>query len=84
MPRSPKLARSVSDRVSKVPWALVLEIGRWIYYQGRDAYARLNEHERRELPRLLRESKGRATNLTERERAELRRIVTKAVGLGRP
>ncbi|HLM49822.1 MAG TPA: hypothetical protein VK279_04680 [Solirubrobacteraceae bacterium] len=78
----PSLPRgSARGLPSKIPWAMLLELGRWVYFHGRTAYARLNEHERQELPRLLRQSRGRPGNLTDRERSELRRIVTKAVGL---
>jgi hypothetical protein len=45
----------------------------------------LSEGERSKLTRLIRKSKGVPTNLTERERAEIRKLVGKldVVGMGR-
>jgi hypothetical protein len=43
----------------------------------RDHWNLLDPKERRELARLVRDSKGRPANLTKRERDELRRLVGK-------
>jgi hypothetical protein len=64
-----------------IPWALLLEAGRWATKKGREAYGRLTPSDQAELRRLLRKSKGRRSNLTERERRNLTQIVRKAFGM---
>lgn len=66
MPRIPGLAR-------RVPWLMVLDAGR----VANEHWRRLTPAERSKLTRLLRKSKGRPSNLTERERADVRSIVSK-------
>jgi hypothetical protein len=61
------------------PWFRVLEGARFLLVRGRVGWAGLSSGEREELARLTRLSRGRPTNLTARERAELGRIVRKGL-----
>jgi hypothetical protein len=67
------MARIPITRLRALPWALVLEAGA---VAGRRVRA-LSGRERRRLGELLLASRGRASNLSLRERAELRRLVRK-------
>ena len=66
--------------VVKTPWARVLAVATWVFGAGK---ARLDENltkkERSELTKLMLKSKGRPSNLTERQRTRFRRLVNKAV-----
>ncbi len=63
----------------RMSWARVWAIAIWLY---RQAYGRLeknlSEHERRDLFALMRKSKGRPGNLTQKERERFRSLVRKA------
>jgi hypothetical protein len=63
----------VSSRVKALPWALLLQAGVAIGKRWR----RLSERDRARLARLLRESRGRRGNLSEKQRNELRGLVRK-------
>jgi len=67
MPRLPFIASR------GVPWLMVLDAGRLAHEHWR----KLTPSERSNLSGLIRKSKGRLSNLTARERAELRRLATK-------
>lgn len=54
-----------------VPWLLVLEAA----MIARDHWGRLDSRDRAELSRIVRKSKGRPNNLSDRERSELLRLV---------
>jgi hypothetical protein len=54
-----------------VPWMLMLEAVMLM----REHWSRLPSGDQRELRRLLAKSKGRPTNLTARDRDELKRLV---------
>jgi hypothetical protein len=62
-----------------IPWLALYESGKWIYGHGRRAWENLEPSERERLGDLLRKSKGRRSNLSTRERDELRSFVKKAV-----
>jgi hypothetical protein len=64
----------------RLPWQLILTVGLRIAQEGRRRWDRLNQREQREVVRMVRKSRGRPSNLTERERVALRRLVWKAVG----
>jgi len=66
--------------VQRVPWQVVLTVGLQIAQQGRRRWDRLSQREQRELTRIARKSGGRPGSASARERAELRRIVWKALG----
>jgi hypothetical protein len=54
-----------------IPWLLVLEAA----MVARDHWGRLEPQDRRELARIVRQSKGLPQNLTARDRRELMRLV---------
>jgi hypothetical protein len=54
-----------------VPWMLLLEAAVIL----RSHWALLDDHDRRELARIVRKSHGNPRNLTKAERSELARIV---------
>jgi hypothetical protein len=61
-----------------VPWLALYESGRWVYGHGRRAWENLDPAERGRLGDLLRKSRGRRSNLSERERDELWSLVRQA------
>ena len=72
-----RIARLVA-RGRAIPWLTLYEAGRFAYTHGRQAWNNLRPAERERLGRLLRKSKGRAANLSQRERDELWSLVKKA------
>ncbi|HWH95032.1 MAG TPA: hypothetical protein VNT03_14315 [Baekduia sp.] len=54
-----------------VPWMLLLEAAMVM----RTHWGHLDDHDRRELARIVRKSHGRPGNLTKNERSELARIM---------
>jgi hypothetical protein len=62
-----------------IPWLALYESGKWIYGHGKRAWENLDPRERERLGDLLRKSKGRRSNLSTRERDELRSFVKKAL-----
>lgn len=73
--------RGVPGSVKAIPWALLLEIAMIL----RDRWMQLNPHDRAELADIVKRSKGRPSNLTERERRRLGVLVRKLepVAVGR-
>ena len=74
----PGLPSRLAARGRALPWLTLLQIARAIVDRSRRGWNELSAREQGELRRLLRKSKGRRANLTEREVRELRRIVWKA------
>ena len=74
----PGISRLVT-RGRAIPWLALYESGKWIYVHGRRAWENLDPPERERLGDLLRKSRGRRSNLSTRERDELRSFVKKAV-----
>jgi hypothetical protein len=68
-------------RLRALPWAIALE-GAVVANRH---WKQLDEGERSRLTRLISKSRGVPTNLSERERAEIRKLVGKldVVGMGR-
>jgi hypothetical protein len=66
VPRIPRIG-------TRVPWLALLDAG----HVAHEHWNLLTATERSKLGRLIRKSKGRLSNLSVRERAELRRIVNK-------
>jgi len=83
MPAQSRLPTRFRRLARKVEWVYVLEAARWLYTHGRRSWDRLSERERRELSRLVRKTRGNPTNLSASERAELQRIVLRALGFER-
>ncbi|HYM54154.1 MAG TPA: hypothetical protein VES97_02245 [Solirubrobacteraceae bacterium] len=63
----------LKHRAKALPWAVFLQGGAIL---GR-RWAALSAKEREGLVRLMRESRGRVSNLSEKERRELRRLAGK-------
>jgi hypothetical protein len=61
-----------------IPWLALYQSGRFVYQHGRRAWNNLSTPERERVGSLVRKSKGRASNLTQRERDELWSLVKKA------
>lgn len=70
---SSPVKRGVPGSVKAIPWALLLEVAMLL----RDRWLQLNPHDRDELAELVRKSKGRPANLSERERQRLGLLVRK-------
>jgi hypothetical protein len=61
-------------------WRALLAGARWLFKQGRDRLERnLTPDERRELWQLLRKSRGRRYNLSEREQDRFKELVRQGV-----
>ena len=80
MPRLPARATRVARNVD---WKRVYDTARMIVRYAGDAWGRLEDHERRELQRLLQKSRGRVNALSPAERRHMRDLVLKALGFGR-
>jgi hypothetical protein len=65
-------------RGRSVQWLALYESAKLIYTHGKRLWGNLDAGERQSLGRLVRKSKGRRANLTERERNELWSLVKKA------
>ncbi|HVW46098.1 MAG TPA: hypothetical protein VHA76_03525 [Solirubrobacterales bacterium] len=64
----------------RVSWKTVWTVTLWLAQKGRDRVrANLDEDEQWEFWRLLKKSRGRASNLTPGDRARVRIIVGKAI-----
>jgi hypothetical protein len=61
-----------------VQWLALYETARVVYSHGKRAWNNLEPAERENIGKLLRKSKGRRSNLTDRERDELWSLVKKA------
>jgi hypothetical protein len=75
------VAGTVSKLVARgrsVQWLALYESAKLIYTHGKRVWGNLDPAERQSLGRLVRKSKGRRANLTDRERNELWSLVKKA------
>jgi hypothetical protein len=64
----------------RVSWKTVWTVTLWLAQKGRDRVrANLTEEEQGEFWSLLKKSRGKAGNLTARDRARVRDIVGKAI-----
>jgi hypothetical protein len=79
----PRLPERASRVARNVDWRRVYDTARVIVRYAGDAWRRLDDHERRELQRLMQKSRGRVATLSAAERRRMREIVLKAVGLNR-
>jgi hypothetical protein len=68
-----KQDKSKLARVKDLPWALLLQMGVVLGRRWRSLSAKDREH----LTRLTRESQGRLSNLSEKQRKELKKLVGK-------
>jgi hypothetical protein len=73
----PWLFRRASRRV---PWGMVLTVAVWLAQRARERVdANLTHKEQQELLRLVGKSKGRPSNLSQREQARVKNIARKAI-----
>jgi hypothetical protein len=62
-----------------IPWAVVWEVGRSLWFNSRDRVnANLSSREREDLGAILRKGRGRPWNLDDKERHRLVALVKKA------
>jgi hypothetical protein len=71
-------ASKLIARARTVRWLALYETARMVYGHGKRAWNNLEPHERENIGYLVRKSKGRRSNLTDRERDELWSLVKKA------
>ena len=75
----PGTASKLIARARTVRWLALYETARMVYGQGKRVWDNLEPAERETIGELLRKSRGRRANLSERERGELWALVKKAV-----
>lgn len=76
--RSPALTKAWS-RGRAIPWAVMWEVGRSLWQNGRDRVDQnLSPSERREFARIVRKQRGRPWNLDQGDREDLVALVKKA------
>jgi hypothetical protein len=66
-------------RVRAVRWAALYETARMVYGHGRRMYRNLSPAERERLGQLLRKSRGKRSNLSDREQRRIFELVKKAI-----
>jgi hypothetical protein len=71
-------AAKLIARARTVRWLALYETARMVYGQSKRAWDNLESKDRERIGDLVRKSKGRRSNLTERERNELWTLVKKA------
>jgi hypothetical protein len=71
------VALALITRIRALPWVAIFAAARFLYERGREFWANLSEAERSDLGGLVRKSKGRRGNLTDREYERLRDLVKK-------
>jgi hypothetical protein len=75
----PRIAKLV-PLLTKTPWGRVFAVATWLFTVGKGRLEEnLTKKERGELTKLMTKSKGKPSNLSERERTRFRRLVNKAV-----
>jgi hypothetical protein len=62
----------------RLPWARILALAAQLAREGQRRWRTLPEHERQEVTRLLRKSRGRPGQLTQAERSQVRDTVMRA------
>jgi hypothetical protein len=72
--------RAVPSVWKRVPWKMVWVVAVWLVEKGRNRVDRnLTKKERQELLNLVKKSKGRPGNLSQRDRTRLKNIAGKAI-----
>jgi hypothetical protein len=71
------VALGLITRVRALPWVAIFAAARFLYERGREFWGNLTEAERRDLGDLVRKSKGRRGNLSDREYGRLKELVKK-------
>jgi hypothetical protein len=80
VPILPERAGRVARRID---WKRLYDTARLIVRYAGEAWGRLEDHERRDLQRLLQKSRGRVSALSPSDRRRMRDLVLKALGFGR-
>jgi hypothetical protein len=70
---------SLMRRGRAVRWAALYEAAKFVYEHGRRMYGNLSPAERERLGQLLRKSRGKRSNLSDREQRRVFELVKKAV-----
>jgi hypothetical protein len=75
------IARKAAPAVWKrIPWKMVWTVSLWLAEKGRERIRQnLTQSEQTEFWSLTRKSKGRPSNLSQRDRTRLKNIVGKAI-----
>ncbi len=68
----------VLARGKALNWLALYEAAKLVYTHGKQRWDNLTPSERAEIGRMIRKSKGRSANLTDRERGRLWTLVKKA------
>ncbi len=78
---APWIARRLLPAAWKrIPWKMVWAVAIWLTERGRERIqTNLTEKERDVLLRLVKKSKGRPSNLAQRDRTRIKNIVGKAI-----
>ncbi len=77
MPMLPWILRRASKRV---PWGMVLTVSLWLAQKGRERVNHnLTHSEQQEFLHLIAKSKGRPSNLSQRDRTRVKNIARKAI-----
>lgn len=64
----------------RIPWKMVWTVSLWLAEKGRERVREnLTESEQREFWTLTKKSKGRPSNLNQRDRTRMKNIVGKAI-----
>ena len=64
----------------RIPWKMVWTVALWLAEKGRERVREnLTQSEQSEFFNLIRNSKGRPSNLSQRDRSRLKNIVGKAI-----
>ena len=73
-------ARAVPAVWKRIPWKMVWTVVIWLGNKGRERVAEnLTQKEQSEFWNLLRKSKGRPDNLSQRDRTRMKSIAGKAI-----
>jgi len=73
-------ARAVPAVWKRIPWRMVWTVVLWLGAKGKERVeVNLNSKEQTEFWNLLKKSKGKPTNLSQRDRTRLKNIAGKAI-----
>ena len=75
------IARKAAPAVwRRIPWKMVWTVSVWLAGKGRERVREnLSEREQHEFWNLVKRSKGRPGNLSQRDRSRLKNVVGKAI-----
>ena len=76
-------ASSIVTTAKRIPWKRVLLVAQQVYVRGSAASKALTPDERKRLLDLVKKSQGRPSNLSDRERARVKELASKALAAAR-